>query len=410
MKLVTRAKKRLRGLARGLLTGISDQSRLINEKLTETMMHLDTQTGLLREMVERLNDQTTLLDHKLIAMIHRQNAQIELQKAEIGAIRAALSGGKYSFELPSIDLPPVPDSPIAELLRKRAMTTALSKQSLLYAHKTYNTSHPRYEAGLVRNFPGKMFNADKPSSNGVFAGVSKLARGGEIADSTWAKILNDASAEAAAVKHSQQVFERQAYIEDYLDRISRDHGAHYAAGWVNRDDALFLYWLVRQLNPKMIVQTGVSNGLSSAFMVLALAKNGAGGRLRAIDLPAVFNPKDPGWTIKGNVYGVVIPEDKTSGWIVPDAYRDHFEVWTGDAKALMPKLVDEVDSIDLFFHDSDHTYDHMMFEFREAKRKLNAGGLVVADDISWNASLWDFADEWDVPSFNFKGTVGVAFF
>ena len=113
MKLVTRAKKRLRGLARGLLTGISDQSRLINEKLTETMMHLDTQTGLLREMVERLNDQTTLLDHKLIAMIHRQNAQIELQKAEIGAIRAALSGGKYSFELPSIDLPPVPDSPIA---------------------------------------------------------------------------------------------------------------------------------------------------------------------------------------------------------------------------------------------------------------------------------------------------------
>ena len=107
---------------------------------------------------------------------------------------------------------------------------------------------------------------------------------------------------------------------------------------------------------------------------------------------------------------MVIPEDKTSGWIVPDAYRDHFEVWTGDAKALMPKLVDEVDSIDLFFHDSDHTYDHMMFEFREAKRKLNAGGLVVADDISWNASLWDFADEWDVPSFNFKGTVGVAFF
>jgi predicted O-methyltransferase YrrM len=410
MKLVARAKTRLHGLARGLLTGISDQSRLVNEKLTETVLHLDRQTGLLRETMERLNDQTALLDDKLRAMIRRQDAQIELQKAEIGAIRAALTGSRQAPEPPTIELSPVPNSPIEDLLRKRAFAGSLSKQPLMFAPKTFNTAHPKYDSALVRNFSGKIFNADKPSGNGVFSSISALAQGGEVVDSAWDKILIDALAEAATVAHSQQVFERQAYIEDYLDRISREYGAHYAAGWVNWDDALFLYWLVRRLNPKMIVQTGVSNGLSSAFMVLALAKNGAGGRLRAIDLPAVFNPKDPGWTIKGNVYGVVIPEDKTSGWIVPDAYRDHFEVWTGDAKALMPTLVDEVDSIDLFFHDSDHTYDHMMFEFRQAKRKLKAGGLVVADDISWNASLWDFADEWAVPSFNFKGTVGVAFF
>ena len=52
----------------------------------------------------------------------------------------------------------------------------------------------------------------------------------------------------------------------------------------------------------------------------------------------------------------------------------------------------------------------MMFEFGEAKRKLKAGGLMVGDDISWNASLWDFSDQYEVPSFNFKGAVGVAFF
>jgi predicted O-methyltransferase YrrM len=410
MKLVTRARTRLRGLARGLLTGISDQSRLINEKLIEAVVRLDRQNSLLSETIERLNDQTALLDDKLRAMIHRQDAQIELQKAEIGAIRAALTGNGSAPELPTIELSPVPNSPIEDLLRKRAFAGSLSKQPLMFAPKTFNTAHPKYDSALVRNFSGKIFNADKLSSNSVFARIAALAQGDEILDSAWEKILKDALAEAGTIPDSHQVFERQAYIEDYLDRLSRRYGAHYAAGWVNRDDALFLYWLVRRLNPKMIVQTGVSNGLSSAFMVLALAKNGAGGRLRAIDLPAVFNPNDPGWTIKGNVYGVAIPEGKTSGWIVPDAYRDHFEVWTGDAKALMPKLVDEVDSIDLFFHDSDHTYDHMMFEFREAKRKLNAGGLVVADDISWNASLWDFADELAVPSFNFKGTIGVAFF
>lgn len=95
---------------------------------------------------------------------------------------------------------------------------------------------------------------------------------------------------------------------------------------------------------------------------------------------------------------------------MPDAYRHRFEVRNGDAKELLPKMVDEMDGIDLFFHDFDHTYEHMMFEFHQAKRKLSQGGLVVADDISWNASLWDFADELRVPAFNFKGTMGVAFF
>jgi hypothetical protein len=38
------------------------------------------------------------------------------------------------------------------------------------------------------------------------------------------------------------------------------------------------------------------------------------------------------------------------------------------------------------------------------------GGVVLADDISWNASLWDFADAHGVPSYNFRGTMGAAFF
>jgi predicted O-methyltransferase YrrM len=112
----------------------------------------------------------------------------------------------------------------------------------------------------------------------------------------------------------------------------------------------------------------------------------------------------------GEVYGVAIPEGRSSGWIVPDIYRDRFHVQVGDAKELLPKLVDRVDRIDLFFHDSDHTYNHMMFEFNEAMRKLVPGGVVLADDISWNASLWDFADARGVPSYNFRGTMGAAFF
>jgi predicted O-methyltransferase YrrM len=52
----------------------------------------------------------------------------------------------------------------------------------------------------------------------------------------------------------------------------------------------------------------------------------------------------------------------------------------------------------------------MMSAFEEAKRKLRPGGLVVAVDVAWNASLWDFADRCGVPSYTFKSAVGVGFF
>jgi predicted O-methyltransferase YrrM len=391
---VGRAPDRTVQLLDATVQGIDNQSRLLNEKL--------------EQLIEGMNNQSRLLNDKLIAMIDRQNAQIELHKAEIAAIRAILTGDRGGIDLSTIQVPPVPAA--RPVPAGTTLETALAHLPLMIDAKTYNTSHPDYDSTLVRNFPGKIFNADKPCANAIYANLKQFATGDHVPDSAWSQILKDALEEASTVPHADQVFERRAYIENYLREITNAYQAHYAAGWVNLDDALFLYWLVRKLNPKIIVQTGVCNGLSSAFMMLGLVKNGPQGSLHVIDMPPVFNSKDPGWTIKGQVYGVVIPEGKSSGWMVPDAYRNRFEVWNGDAKDLLPKMVDKVNSIDLFYHDSDHTYDHMMFEFREAKRKLRPGGLIVGDDISWNASVWDFADQHGVPSYNFKGAVGVAFF
>jgi len=262
----------------------------------------------------------------------------------------------------------------------------------------------------VRNYPGCVLNHTGPSENAVFLALSHLAEGDCVPEQAWDAVLGETFVEAASVPHAAQVFARRSYDERYLSELDRRHCSHYVPGWVKLEDALFLYWLVRRLKPRTILQTGVCNGLSTAFMILGLAKNGPEGTLRAIDLPPVFNARDPAWTIEGKVYGFVIPAGKTSGWLVPEAYYERLEIWNGNAKDLLPKMVDEVDSIDLFYHDSDHSYNHMIFEFHEAKRKLSKGGLVVADDVAWNASLWDFADECGVPSYNFKGSVGVAFF
>jgi predicted O-methyltransferase YrrM len=281
---------------------------------------------------------------------------------------------------------------------------------LLFAEKTYNTAHPDYEGELVGNFPDHVHHADRPCSNPLFVEIRKLARRNMVPRRAWPRLHREVMEEASAVPGFRQVMERKQFIETHLAELSRRYQAHYLAGWVDIAEAQFLYWAVRRAKPRTIVQTGVSNGLSSAFMMLALARNGPQGRLYVIDLPAIFDPEDPAWIKRGNVYGVAIPQGKSSGWMVPDIYHDRFEVEIGDAKTLLPPLIGRLDRVDMFFHDSDHTYQHMMFEFEEVKRKLASDGIIVSHDISWNASLWDFADRHHVPSYNYLGALGVAFF
>lgn len=353
-------------------------------KLRQYLRNRDPLTKALWEIQAQLDTQNRLLTQMMAAMRHE------------GALPEISVSAPDAFQKPPVSGKPYEAS--------------FETMPLMLDARTYNAAHPLYDPKKVRNYSGRIFNADAPCGNAFYGKIRALAKGDSVPDRVWKPILSEAMAEVHAMPASKQVFERKAFIESYIAELADKYGAHYAPGWVRLDDALFLYWLVRQHRPRTVVQTGVCNGLSSAFIMLALDRNGDGGKLHVIDMPAVFNPADPVWTRRGKVYGVVIPEGKSSGWIVPDSCRDRFEVIVGDAKVHLPKLIDRLGSIDMFYHDSDHTYDHMMFEFGEARRKLKPGGLVVADDINWNASLWDFADACGVPSYNFQQTVGIAFF
>jgi len=279
----------------------------------------------------------------------------------------------------------------------------------MLAPKTYNTRHPAYDARAARNDPGRITGARSPVQHRILAEIAAMGSATHVAAERWKPAFAALRAEIEAHPDGARLFEQRRALELQLQELSRKYRAEYVPGWVNVDDGLFLYWLARRLRPRTIVQTGVCNGFSCALLALALARNGDDGQLHAIDLPHVFNPADPAWTRRGHTYGVIIPEGRSSGWLVPESCRDRVHLQAGDAADLLPPLLARLGSIDFFFHDSDHTYDHMAFEFREAKRVLAPGGLVVADDIAWNASLWDAADEWGVPAYNHAGSMGVAF-
>jgi predicted O-methyltransferase YrrM len=158
------------------------------------------------------------------------------------------------------------------------------------------------------------------------------------------------------------------------------------------DEGVYLYSIVRSLQPELAVETGVCNGVSTAFLLLALDRNG-GGRLHSIDYPEVagedYGP-DEFWEGKG---GAVVPPGKQPGWMIPPELKQHWELILGKSQDELPPLLDRLGSIDLFMHDSEHSYECMSFEFRTAFAALREGGVLIADDITQNAAMSEFAAE-----------------
>jgi len=134
------------------------------------------------------------------------------------------------------------------------------------------------------------------------------------------------------------------------------------------------YAAVRALRPDCIVETGVANGVSSSYLLLALQKNKR-GHLHSIGL--------------GDRAFLLVGRDL--GWLVPEWLRATWQVHLGDARDILPRLLNRLGKIGVFIHDSLHTYDHMMWEFETAYPHLLSGGLLISDDASWNNSFYDFA-------------------
>src|SRR5262245_24804148 len=98
--------------------------------------------------------------------------------------------------------------------------TAMSTMPLLIADKTYNGAHPDYDPAVVRNFPGRILNSDKPSNNALYAEIRKLAFGQRVPRFVWGAILKRTLTEAKTVPGFDQVMERKAYVERYLAEMS----------------------------------------------------------------------------------------------------------------------------------------------------------------------------------------------
>jgi hypothetical protein len=126
-----------------------------------------------------------------------------------------------------------------------------------------------------------------------------------------------------------------------------------------------LYYIVRALKPTFVIETGVSAGRSSTFILSALRDNRK-GQLYSIDT----NPKS----------GYAIPEDLKDRWHFLNARSDE----------VLPALLRELGKIQVFLHDSLHTYDCMLYEYSTAWPYLEKDAVLLSDDVDRNSAIIGF--------------------
>ncbi len=192
-----------------------------------------------------------------------------------------------------------------------------------------------------------------------------LVSGREVTNFTY-PITNMAELEAfvAAVVDAplDRVRERVREAED--DRPLRDGLARKLATRHDRADAphfgrrLVWYCLIRLERPRIVVETGTHDGLGTALMVAALVRNaqeGHPGELHSFDI------------------------DPAAGWLTEGQPADRFTLHRGDIRETLPAVLG-ASAIDMFVHDSLHTYEQERFEYRFALDHRAVRIVLVSDN------------------------------
>jgi len=177
----------------------------------------------------------------------------------------------------------------------------------------------------------------------------------------------DAVHAALGVKQCEQCEpEFRATWEQILGRVA-DSSYHDAGATL----AIAVWVVTRHTRPERAVESGVAHGVTSACILEAMERNGA-GHLWSIDLP----PLSGDWL--GST-GVAVGKQRARWTYVRGSVDRH----------LAPLLV-EVETLDLYVHDALHTYRAMTGEFGLAWPRLSVGSVLISDDVQMTKAFEDF--------------------
>ena len=192
---------------------------------------------------------------------------------------------------------------------------------------------------------GVSSNFLQKSSNGVFLSIEQLVR-------------------------SEKEFPKE--IIDYIDKakdlfhtVSKTQSSITNTRW-NAEEQLFilLYSLIKANNSKLIIETGVANGITTNAIMKALEESGANGELNSFD---------------------VLPETSKAYSGVGN-WKFHLLKGKNVHKQIK-SVVSSLPKVDVWVHDSNHGYRWQKFEYLLALSVLGKNGILISDDID-SSSAW----------------------
>lgn len=187
------------------------------------------------------------------------------------------------------------------------------------------------------NFHGVSANWLRKQCDGIYSSVGEYIQG----ESVSTRVSLDTLKEGEEIFHSILKENSEA---NYLNSFDCEVGL-----------ASFLYAYILAENPFTVVETGVANGITTNSIMRALEKTG--GTLHSFDIDSRTQNVYKG---KGN-------------W--------QFHQLTGNLERSLQNQIEEIGTVDLWIHDSNHGFQWQTFEYWLAAKVLSSGELLVSDDI-----------------------------
>lgn len=135
-----------------------------------------------------------------------------------------------------------------------------------------------------------------------------------------------------------------------------------------------IYEACEYTQAKTVVETGVAYGWSSLAALISLQKRN--GTLYSSDMPYLGQ--------NGDQY---------VGYIVPENLKTYWKLFRHADKESLPKILAEVQEIDVAHYDSDKAYEGMMWAYNVLYPRLRKGGVFISDDINDNSAFQDFCEK-----------------
>lgn len=172
---------------------------------------------------------------------------------------------------------------------------------------------------------------------------------------------------------SQNVETAKKYIENFQFISYKNSPKNFA---IEKNLQILIYLLTLIKQPRLVVETGVANGVSTQILLNSLMKYD--GYLHSFDI----NP-DSEEVAK-----------EYSNW-------DFHLLTKSNSWDDLVRTANLLGKIDFWIHDSDHSFFWQYSEYNFAYEKLRLGGVLISDDIDTSEAWFLFCQKYNLKSYIF---------